>query len=141
MDATLYQIYRSETEEHIKVIEKFITDANRLHNFNNVQVSTDLKKALHTLHGSSKSAGVMPIATLAGLFEQYLTYLQVHNQPIPQAAFRWLRDATEIFYAVLEHIDNQDESLILGYGELHSTLSAAVSALLENAQNEKKKSP
>lgn len=141
MDTTLYQIYRSETEDHVKAIEKFIADANRLHNFSNVQVSNDLKKAFHTLHGSSKSAGVVLIAKLASLFEQYLTYLQVHNQPIPQAAFRWLRDATEIFYAVLENIDNQDENLILGYGELHGTLNAAVAALLETTQNEKKKSP
>jgi chemosensory pili system protein ChpA (sensor histidine kinase/response regulator) len=141
MDAMLYQIYRSETEEHVKVIEKFLDEASRLHKFSNVQVSNDLKKTFHTLHGSSKSAGVMPVANLAGLFEQYLTYLQVHNQPIPKAAFTWLRNATEIFYGILDNIDNQEENMILGYNELHSTLSTAVADLLTNVQIEKKKSP
>lgn len=73
MDPVLYEIFSQETEGHIAAINEFIEACNAQGGHCNV--SDGLLRALHTLHGSARMAGVATIADLSGALERYAKIL------------------------------------------------------------------
>ena len=68
LDPVLLEIYGNETEGHLAEIETFIGDC-REHGA--CRVSETLTRALHTLQGSSRMAGVIAVADVAIHLEKY----------------------------------------------------------------------
>ncbi len=73
MDPVLYEIFSQETEGHINAINGFVDYCNAQGGHCNVD--DGLLRALHTLHGSARMAGVSAIADLSGALERYAKIL------------------------------------------------------------------
>ncbi len=73
MDPVLYEIFSQETEGHIAAINEFVDSCNA--QGGHCSVNDLLLRALHTLHGSARMAGVTTIADLSGALERYAKML------------------------------------------------------------------
>lgn len=65
----LVEIFKAESATHLAVINDFIETCDHCN------VGTDIVRAVHTLHGSSLLAEVMPMARLAGEMEHYCMHM------------------------------------------------------------------
>ncbi|WP_456406950.1 Hpt domain-containing protein [Thiolapillus sp.] len=128
----LVEIFKAESSTHLSIIEDFIANCD-----NKCIVDTDVVRAVHTLHGSSHLAEVVPMATLAGAMEHYCKHMhqlsQVCDAPV-MALFGKFRDAmrgmldainmpgVEIdgWEALVEEIHQQDAALPDVISELHA---------------------
>ncbi len=79
LDPVLLEIYGHETETHLESIEQFIADCRDHHN---CRVSEGLTRALHTLQGSSRMAGVTAVADVASPLEKYAKALHTAHASV-----------------------------------------------------------
>ncbi|WP_456415714.1 Hpt domain-containing protein [Thiolapillus sp.] len=88
----LVEIFKAESSTHLAVIDDFIAQCH------DCIVGSDVVRAVHTLHGSSHLAEVVPMATLAGAMEQYCKHLHQLSHVCDKRTlelFRRFRDAMQ----------------------------------------------
>ncbi len=73
LDPTLHDIFRTEAATHLKTIDDFIDSCRGMPHGS--VIGEDVRRALHTLRGSSHMAGVAPMAELAGSMEKWANLL------------------------------------------------------------------
>ncbi|WP_172600514.1 Hpt domain-containing protein [Sulfurivermis fontis] len=82
LDPVLLEIYGNETDAHLAIIEQFIAECRAEHG---CRVTEALTRALHTLQGSSRMAGVIAVADVALPLEKYAKALHTaHVAVSPQ---------------------------------------------------------
>lgn len=74
IDPVLLDIYRNEAASHLDAVRAFIEACREQHGA--CPVSDELIRALHTLCGSSRTAGVVPVAELGRDLEYFAKLLQ-----------------------------------------------------------------
>lgn len=79
MDPVLYDIFNREAEGHLAVLAEFTRHAAA----GNAEISEELVRALHTLHGSAAMAGASGIVALLEPLDRFVGELQASNQPVP----------------------------------------------------------
>ncbi|MGH8372578.1 MAG: Hpt domain-containing protein [Gammaproteobacteria bacterium] len=100
MDPVLYDIFNREAEGHLAVMAEFIHEAIT----GKTEITEELIRALHTLHGSAAMAGVSSIVALLEPLDRYVSELQAQKQPIPNAdvpLFREVHDAARALLSAL----------------------------------------
>jgi len=81
LDPVLLEIYGNETDAHLATIEQFIADCRSQHS---CRVSEDLTRALHTLQGSSRMAGVIAVADVSSPLEKYAKALHTAHASVSE---------------------------------------------------------
>ncbi len=109
MDPVLYEIFSQETEGHIAAIEQFIQGC-RL-NGDHCTVDDQLLRALHTLHGSARMAGVTTIADVSGALERYAKILHKNHGEFLPETLAVLPDAVAIIREVFDHLNDVSRPL------------------------------
>jgi len=87
LDPALLEIYGLETETHLATIEQFVAGC-RSHA--GCRVTEALTRALHTLAGSSRMAGVFAVADVASPLEKYAKALITAHAPVSEEGQRAL---------------------------------------------------
>ncbi|WP_281272249.1 Hpt domain-containing protein [Inmirania thermothiophila] len=100
MDPVLYQVFRQEAEGHLDVVSAFLEEAAR--GGMAAAPSDGLLRALHTLHGSARMAGVAPVAEVAGALEAYGKALRANQAVFPEEALTVLAEAVEAMRAAVD---------------------------------------
>ncbi len=82
LEPALLEVYSKEAESHLQAIDEYIDDwrAGGSH-----KPSESLLRALHTLKGSSRMAGVMEIAEVCELLEKYGKTLQATHHNVEES--------------------------------------------------------
>jgi len=83
LDATLLQIFSSETRGHIENVRNEI-EMCRTSEIG-AQVSSSLIRAAHTLQGSARAVGLKPMAEASAEVEKLLHSCQAHQHPVDDA--------------------------------------------------------
>ncbi|MGH8401025.1 MAG: Hpt domain-containing protein, partial [Gammaproteobacteria bacterium] len=103
MDPVLYEIFSREAEGHLAVLAEFNHEAIA----GKTEISEELVRALHTLHGSAAMAGAGSIVALLEPLDRYVTELQAQKQPIPGAdvpLFGEVHDAARTLLSALADV-------------------------------------
>ncbi len=95
----LVEIFKAESSTHLAVIDDFMTQCDHC------IVDTDVVRAVHTLHGSSHLAEVLPMAALAGEMEQYCKHLHQLSHTCDRAALTLFARFRDIMQKMLDAIN------------------------------------
>jgi len=98
MDPALLEIYAKEADGHLQEIEAYIDEWR---GGGSHKVSEPLVRALHTLKGSSRMAGVMSIASVCEQLEKYAKTLQANHQGVDEQGVDALQAADEYTRAMI----------------------------------------
>jgi chemosensory pili system protein ChpA (sensor histidine kinase/response regulator) len=106
LEPVLLDIYRMETEGHLKQIDEYLENyaTGGSH-----KVSEPLIRALHTLKGSSRMAGVAPVAEVCAVLEKYTKTLQASHESISEQGVEALTRCTVYIRAVLDYLLDRDK--------------------------------
>lgn len=109
IDPVLLDIYLKEVDTHLDVLKEYIVDwkENNKHD-----ITHTLLRALHTLTGSARTAGVPPVADLCGLFEQYVKHLQQLGYLVNEATVTTLEDTVVFVTHVVASLNQPGEPFI-----------------------------
>ena len=99
MDATLYDIFRNETEDHLGVVRDFLAEARRT---DDGKVTEEVQRSLHTLSGSARMADVDPVATLARELELLAAQRQDVDQPMSERDLDALERGADMLDSMVE---------------------------------------
>ena len=108
IDPALLEIYRKEINSHLGSLEKYIEAWNE-DGVN--EASHDLIRALHTLNGSSRTAGVSNLAELFGTLEKYAKYLQTNHLVVPQRLVDLVQESMDYTQSVASSLENIGETM------------------------------
>ncbi|HET7921402.1 MAG TPA: Hpt domain-containing protein, partial [Gammaproteobacteria bacterium] len=97
MDPVLYDIFNREAEGHLAVMQEFVRTAAA----GKTDITEDLVRALHTLHGSAAMAGASGIVALLEPLDRYISDLHAQKQPVPDADAALLGEAHDAAHALL----------------------------------------
>ncbi|NBF05440.1 response regulator [Pseudomonas sp. Fl5BN2] len=103
LDPQLLEIFRSEAQTHLDSINRFLDQAAE---HVPLQASDELQRALHTLKGSASMAGVLPIAELAGPFDQLAREYRAHLIPLDLDEVELLLEAEGLLRRGLRQLDS-----------------------------------
>ncbi|HEX5339489.1 MAG TPA: Hpt domain-containing protein [Gammaproteobacteria bacterium] len=115
MDSVLYEIFNREAEGHLAVLAEFIHEAAT----GRTDITEELVRALHTLHGSAAMAGAGGIVAVLEPLDRYVSELHAQKQPLPR---------TDV--SLFGEVEAAARSLLSALGGV-GTLSAPDKALLE----------
>jgi len=101
IDETLLEIYRKEVATHTNTLKQYISDWNG----GATAVSHDLLRALHTLTGSSRTAGVQSLAKVCSSFEHYVKFLQDNEISFPDIAITELDNTISLIMQTVDCLD------------------------------------
>ncbi len=105
LDPVLLEIYAKETQGHLEQVQSFLdTYRNGSH-----RIHEPLIRALHTLTGSSRMAGVMPVAEVSGPLEKYAKTLQVERLPMPAEGAALLEACLVFTRQVIAHLQDSEQ--------------------------------
>ncbi|MDN3516099.1 Hpt domain-containing protein [Aquisalimonas lutea] len=79
MDPTLYEIFRNETDDHLRTVHAFLAHAEAS---GDGTVTDDLLRGLHTLSGSARMADVQAVAALARDLELLAASRRDEDRPL-----------------------------------------------------------
>ncbi|MFP4244574.1 MAG: Hpt domain-containing protein [Ectothiorhodospira sp.] len=96
LDPVLLEIYRGETLQHLRILEGAVTGARDAPG--GVRVTPELLRAVHTLNGSARTAGVPETATVCKACEAYLQVCAEQEPPWTDA------DGVEALTALVGHV-------------------------------------
>ncbi|EDY87224.1 CheA signal transduction histidine kinase [gamma proteobacterium HTCC5015] len=99
MDPVLVDIYSAETMQHVETIENLL---GALESDDQLENSHDLTRALHTIHGSSRTAEMHAVADVARRLEYHGNDQEELGEPWPAASVGLLREATVATRKALE---------------------------------------
>lgn len=108
LDPVLLDIYSKESESHLAQIDEYIESykTGGTH-----KVTEPLIRALHTLKGSSRMAGVMPVADVSAILEKYSKTLQASHESMSVKGIDALASCTHYVRDVLEYLADRNKSL------------------------------
>ncbi|MCW9089325.1 MAG: Hpt domain-containing protein [Gammaproteobacteria bacterium] len=101
LDPALLEIYAKEAEGHLQELERFIAEWRE---GGSHKVSEPLIRALHTLQGSSRMAGVMSVADVCVSLEKYAKTLQASHQGVEAEGIDALASCLEYVRAMLAYL-------------------------------------
>lgn len=101
LDPVLLDIYSKEAEGHLDEIAQFTAS---WHEGGSHKVSEPLIRALHTLQGSSRMAGVVSVANVCASLEKYAKTLQAHHQGVDEKGIEALEVGHGYVKAVIDHL-------------------------------------
>ncbi len=132
----LVDIFRAESATHLKVIDEFIAQCDRC------SIDADLVRAVHTLHGSSHLAEVLPMATLAGEMERYCKHMHQLSYACDEQALGLLKRFRDTMQLMLDAINTPGveidgwEALLKDIRELDHALPDVISELQASGDSE-----
>jgi len=136
LDATLLQIFSSETRGHTESVRSEIQKCRE--SGIGCQVSASLLRAAHTLQGSARAVGLKPMAEASAEVEKLLHAYQAHQHPLDESAstlFDRLDTAVELLIDTLSRGEtwtsgllNEFSSVAQGARELQSHLTGTEAA-------------
>ncbi len=126
-DAVLREIYTKEIAAHLAGLRTFLADSHGMR----TRPTETLLRSLHTLCGSSRTAGVMPVAELAGTLEKYAKAAQAKGLAVEPDGLEVLGGTADWIAAVIAHLQDAKPGLP-GAGDL-LTRAAALLAHSEAA--------
>lgn len=140
MDDALRDIYTNEANAHLRSMEVFIEQC-RLEG--ECRISGELLRALHTLLGSSRMAGVQKVAEISGQLESHVKNLQAYKLSLDETGLSVLVDTVALIQQVLLHLnepeehENPDNQLLLArISNLSQTQGAAVIEVASPVEDE-----
>ncbi|HEY0722372.1 MAG TPA: Hpt domain-containing protein [Gammaproteobacteria bacterium] len=114
LDPVLLEIYAKETQGHLEQVQSFLESyKNGSH-----RINEPLIRALHTLTGSSRMAGVIPVAEVSGPLEKYAKTLQVERLPMPEEGAALLEDCLDYTRQVIAHLQDGGRHLLPASNQL-----------------------
>lgn len=121
LDGTLYDIFRSETEGHLAVVETTIVEAER--QGIGLEPTPQLQRAWHTIRGSARTAGIDSIARLGASLEHFISDYSAHQAQIGEQGIACLKDAVRLIRNRLENLLEADEDEV-AVAELEGRIEA-----------------
>lgn len=103
IDADLLEIFTSEVSSHLAIIREFINHS--IEATEKIYLTDSVLRALHTLKGSARMAGIDPIADVASPAEKISKEIAALNLPIKS-------NFIQLLQACVKHIDNNINSLL-----------------------------
>ncbi len=103
LDPVLLEIYSTEVTGHVDQVIEFVRHAKAR---GGARVSEPLIRALHTLQGSSRMAGVDNIAELAAVLEKYAKTLQGANHSVAMDGLEVLEQAAGFVTAMVAFLND-----------------------------------
>ncbi|MBS1246308.1 MAG: chemotaxis protein CheA, partial [Proteobacteria bacterium] len=113
LDATLLQIFSSETRGHTESVRSEIQKCRE--SGVGCQVSASLLRAAHTLQGSARAVGLKPMAEASAEIEKLLHAYQAHQHPLDESAstlFDRLDTAIELLIDTLSRGESWTSGLL-----------------------------
>lgn len=108
LEATLKEIFDTESRGHLKTLDDFLQTCDpKL----GCILTTQVTRALHTLHGSSDMAGVTPIARITKANERYFGAIMEHQRIARQSDIDILKTTVEYTKQVLDAVNVPDAQL------------------------------
>ena len=132
----LVDIFRAESATHLKVIADFVAQCDHC------TVDADLVRAVHTLHGSSHLAEVLPMATLAGEMERYCKHMHQLSHTCDEQALGLLKRFHDTMQRMLDAINTPGveidgwEELLADIREFDQALPDVISELQASGDSE-----
>jgi len=145
LDATLLQIFSTETREHTEEVRSEIEKC-RTSEIGR-QVSEGLARAAHTLQGSARAVGLKPMAEASAEIEKLLHVYQAHQHPLDESAsalFERLIVAVEHLIDVLGRGETQAAGLLNEFSSIAQeahVLQTQMSGMVPAAPSEKPHAP
>jgi chemosensory pili system protein ChpA (sensor histidine kinase/response regulator) len=107
-DPALLNIFINEAQQHLKVLDAAFAVT---HGEQELPVTDDLLRALHTLAGSARTAQVPQIARLCAPLEQFAAARAAASQPIPIESARLLAETIEAVREIVASLENSARPL------------------------------
>ncbi|WP_414705018.1 response regulator [Pseudomonas coleopterorum] len=131
LDTQLLEIFHSEALSHLSGVERFLALDEQ---GNDVAVTDELQRALHTLKGSALVAGVTPLAELATAFDVMARELRAHRLPFQGQELSLLGDAHYLMRQKLLQLPAQPLTPIPGAVELIQRVQERTAERLQGVQ-------
>ncbi|MCG5523667.1 Hpt domain-containing protein [Ectothiorhodospira haloalkaliphila] len=128
MDPALFDIYRTETEQHLHTLEGLIAQGRR--EVEGLPISESLQRTVHTLNGSARAADVPEVSGVCSACERYLRAVGEDDNP------RLPADSLDELEQMLTHVRVVLEALLQPAGSWvpdGAALEARFQALYEEA--------
>ncbi|MFV2060474.1 MAG: Hpt domain-containing protein [Gammaproteobacteria bacterium] len=132
VDPVLMEIYQNEAKTHIDSLEQFIYNWT---NENARRATPDLVRALHTLKGSSRTAGLIPLAETCAAFEKIAKILEDDSRDVEPTVLDVLEENLTYAKAVIATIDEAN-SVIPGNDELLAKIHDIHNALIHSRSSD-----
>ncbi|MCG5514751.1 MULTISPECIES: Hpt domain-containing protein [unclassified Ectothiorhodospira] len=101
LDPVLFDIYRTETEQHLHALEELIAQGRR--DADGLEVTESLQRTVHTLNGSARAADVPEVSCVCSACERYLRAVGEGEHPrLPAASLDELEQMLTHVRVVLE---------------------------------------
>jgi chemosensory pili system protein ChpA (sensor histidine kinase/response regulator) len=134
IDAELLEIFLAEAESHIAVLTDYLDSIDP--GYEEVHVSAELQRAMHTLKGSSHMAQVGCIAILATPLESFVKDLNNFQTPVDSEILVMLVRAGELLQGQLARLHQGDMHLIEGAESFVKELKLIHSSRIEKHETE-----
>ena len=128
IDPVLYEIFCTESQDHIATIRSYLVCCRDLGT--ECRVTDDLMRALHTLHGSARMAGAEAIAEIAYEIEKYAKALRIDQLPMSIDGMELTGQATQIIETLLVELNDAD-----GARTANADIIAAIASLPRTTQD------
>jgi len=101
MDPVLYEIFSKESSGHFAEIRRFIAECSAEEE---CKPTSELARALHTLHGSAHMAGSQVIADTTGRMEKCVNAMQEANAAVDQDAIELMAEVVRLSELVMQQL-------------------------------------
>lgn len=128
LDPVLHEIYSKEAAGHLDQLDVFVSQISA---GGSRRVTEPLVRALHTLQGSSRMAGVHGVADVCAKLEKYVKALQASNEIVENEGVDALAECSNYVRAMLDYLANRDGNSV---PEKMQALALA-NSVLENVQH------
>jgi chemosensory pili system protein ChpA (sensor histidine kinase/response regulator) len=126
LDPVLLEIYEKETEGHLEQLEAFIES----YKSGSHRVNEPLIRALHTLTGSSRMAGVMTVSDVSSLLEKYAKTIQIERIPITDEGVELLAGCIDYTRKVLSHLQDGENNPLPANNDLVARATALYATVM-----------
>lgn len=109
-DRELLAIFITEADSHIQVLSDYLDNIDP--GYEDVRVSSDLQRSLHTLKGSSHMAGIDCFATIATPLEAFVKDLNNFQTPVDAEILAILVRSCELLQTQLRAVKQGDLTLV-----------------------------
>jgi len=104
IDPVLAQVFRKETITHLAALNEFL---NEVGGAESAQVNDSLHRALHTLHGSARMAGVDAIAELSEPMDRLVRTLHERDVVLDSEGIALLKSFTSAIETITENLGSE----------------------------------
>jgi len=139
LDSELLDVFSEEAEDHLEALETFVAEARGADP--RPAIPESLVRASHTLHGSARMAGILPIADLAKSVEEYLKSLSEHDRLAEDQVLDLLDGAVIQVRKLLKRLSEEALAGEVDSNSYLTTLEATQDAVQREAQTEQGPAP